>query len=100
MSLCPGPAFEPLRKLPELIAWISLCTGVSTTPPIEENTLDGLRLRRQGPDQCACDLAVVVAAFDAKATSMIHQSPPFPPIPAEIKNGAMSFTVPVDFVVR
>ncbi|MBR0914466.1 TonB family protein [Bradyrhizobium japonicum] len=41
-----------------------------------------------------------VAAFDAKATSMIHQASPFPPIPAEIKNGSMSFTVPVDFIVR
>lgn len=41
-----------------------------------------------------------VAAFDAKATSMIHQASPFPPIPAEIKNSSMSFTVPVDFIVR
>ncbi|MBR0840046.1 energy transducer TonB [Bradyrhizobium liaoningense] len=41
-----------------------------------------------------------VAAFDAKATSMIQQASPFPPIPAEIKNGTMSFSVPVEFVVR
>ena len=31
---------------------------------------------------------------------MIHQASPFPPIPAEIKNSSMSFTVPVDFIVR
>lgn len=41
-----------------------------------------------------------IAAFDAKATSMIHQASPFPPIPAEIKNGSMSFSIPVEFVVR
>ncbi|WP_431205048.1 TonB family protein [Bradyrhizobium betae] len=41
-----------------------------------------------------------VAAFDVKATSMIHQASPFPPIPAEIKNNAMSFSIPVEFTVR
>ncbi|MGT2435690.1 TonB family protein [Bradyrhizobium betae] len=41
-----------------------------------------------------------VAAFDVKATSMIRQASPFPPIPAEIKNNAMSFSIPVEFTVR
>ncbi len=41
-----------------------------------------------------------VAAFDAQAMSMIRQASPFPPIPAEIKNSSMSFTVPVEFIVR
>ncbi|MGX1319962.1 protein TonB [Bradyrhizobium sp. USDA 377] len=41
-----------------------------------------------------------VAAFDAKAQSMIHQAAPFPPIPPEIKNSSMGFTIPVDFIVR
>ena len=41
-----------------------------------------------------------VAAFDAKALSMIRQAAPFPPIPPEIKNSSMDFTVPVDFTVR
>ncbi|MHB0769981.1 TonB family protein [Bradyrhizobium sp. 5.13L] len=41
-----------------------------------------------------------VAAFDAKATSMIQQASPFPPIPPEIKNATMSFTIPVEFTVR
>lgn len=41
-----------------------------------------------------------VAAFDGQAMSMIRQASPFPPIPAEIKNGSMSFTIPVEFTVR
>ncbi|WP_375312731.1 energy transducer TonB [Bradyrhizobium sp. A5] len=41
-----------------------------------------------------------VAAFDAQAMSMIRQASPFPPIPEEIKNGAMSFSIPVEFTVR
>ncbi|MCK1734514.1 energy transducer TonB [Bradyrhizobium sp. 138] len=41
-----------------------------------------------------------VAAFDAKALSMIRQAAPFPPIPPEIKNSSMDFTIPVDFTVQ
>lgn len=41
-----------------------------------------------------------VAAFDAQAMSMARQASPFPPIPDEIKNGSMSFTIPVEFTVR
>ncbi len=41
-----------------------------------------------------------VAAFDAQAMAMIRQASPFPPIPDEIKNGSMSFTIPVEFTVR
>ncbi|MDN3274959.1 energy transducer TonB [Frankia sp. RB7] len=41
-----------------------------------------------------------VPAFDAQAMSMVRQASPFPPIPDEIKNGAMSFTIPVEFTVR
>lgn len=41
-----------------------------------------------------------VAAFDAKALSMIRQAAPFPPFPPEIMNSSMDFTVPVDFTVR
>ncbi|WP_426613642.1 TonB family protein [Bradyrhizobium sp. McL0616] len=41
-----------------------------------------------------------VAAFDAQAMSMVRQASPFPPIPDEIKNGAMSFSIPVEFTVR
>lgn len=41
-----------------------------------------------------------VAAFDAQAMSMIRQAQPFPPIPPEITNGSMSFTIPVEFTVR
>ncbi|WP_027553285.1 energy transducer TonB [Bradyrhizobium sp. Cp5.3] len=41
-----------------------------------------------------------VAAFDAQAMSMIRQASPFPPVPPEIKNGSMSFTIPVEFTVR
>ncbi|MCK1739316.1 energy transducer TonB [Bradyrhizobium sp. 139] len=41
-----------------------------------------------------------VAVFDAQAMSMIRQASPFPPIPDEIKNGAMSFSIPVEFTVR
>jgi protein TonB len=41
-----------------------------------------------------------VAAFDAQAMSMVRQASPFPPIPDEIKNGTMSFTIPVEFTVR
>ncbi|UPK37086.1 energy transducer TonB [Bradyrhizobium sp. 186] len=41
-----------------------------------------------------------VAAFDAQAMSMIRQAQPFPPIPAEIKNGSMGFAIPVEFTVR
>jgi protein TonB len=41
-----------------------------------------------------------VAAFDAQAMSMVRQASPFPPIPDEIKNSAMSFTIPVEFTVR
>jgi protein TonB len=41
-----------------------------------------------------------VAAFDAQAMAMIRQASPFPPIPEEIRNGAMSFSIPVEFTVR
>jgi len=41
-----------------------------------------------------------VAAFDTQAMSMIRQASPFPPIPDEIRNGAMSFSIPVEFTVR
>lgn len=41
-----------------------------------------------------------IAAFDAQAMSMVRQASPFPPIPDEIKNGAMSFSIPVEFTVR
>ncbi|MBW7971295.1 energy transducer TonB [Bradyrhizobium sp. BR 10289] len=41
-----------------------------------------------------------VAAFDAQALSMIRQASPFPPIPDEIRGGAMSFSIPVEFTVR
>lgn len=41
-----------------------------------------------------------VAAFDAQAMSMVRQASPFPPFPDEIKNGSMSFTIPVEFTVR
>lgn len=41
-----------------------------------------------------------VAVFDAQAMAMIRQASPFPPIPDEIKNGSMSFTIPVEFTVR
>ena len=41
-----------------------------------------------------------VVAFDAQAMSMVRQASPFPPIPDEIKNGSMSFTIPVEFTVR
>lgn len=41
-----------------------------------------------------------VAAFDTQAMSMVRQASPFPPIPDEIKNGSMSFTIPVEFTVR
>lgn len=41
-----------------------------------------------------------VAAFDAQAMAMVRQASPFPPIPDEIRNGAMSFSIPVEFTVR
>ena len=41
-----------------------------------------------------------VAAFDAQAMAMIRQASPFPPIPDEIRNGTMSFSIPVEFTVR
>lgn len=41
-----------------------------------------------------------IAAFDAQAMSMVRQASPFPPMPDEIKNGSMSFTIPVEFTVR
>ncbi|MDF0582253.1 energy transducer TonB [Bradyrhizobium yuanmingense] len=41
-----------------------------------------------------------VAAFDTQAMSMLRRASPFPPIPDEIKKGAMSFTIPVEFTVR
>ncbi|WP_407114978.1 TonB family protein [Bradyrhizobium sp. LMG 9283] len=41
-----------------------------------------------------------IAAFDAQAMSMVRQASPFPPFPDEIKNGSMSFTIPVEFTVR
>ncbi|TFV72712.1 energy transducer TonB [Bradyrhizobium frederickii] len=41
-----------------------------------------------------------VAAFDTQAMAMVRQASPFPPVPDEIKNGAMSFTIPVEFTVR
>ncbi|GMO11498.1 energy transducer TonB [Bradyrhizobium sp. TM233] len=41
-----------------------------------------------------------VAAFDAQAMSMVRQASPFPPVPDEIRNGSMSFSIPVEFTVR
>lgn len=41
-----------------------------------------------------------IAVFDAQAMSMVRQASPFPPMPDEIKNGSMSFTIPVEFTVR
>lgn len=41
-----------------------------------------------------------VAPFDAQAMSMIRQASPFPPIPDEIRNSTMSFSIPVEFTVR
>ncbi|MDX3968683.1 MAG: energy transducer TonB [Bradyrhizobium sp.] len=41
-----------------------------------------------------------VAAFDAQAMAMIRQASPFPPFPDEIRNGSMSFSIPVEFTVR
>lgn len=41
-----------------------------------------------------------VAAFDAQAMSMLRQAAPFPPFPDEIRNGSMSFAIPVEFTVR
>lgn len=41
-----------------------------------------------------------IAAFDAQAMSMVRQASPFPPMPDEIKNGSMRFTIPVEFTVR
>jgi protein TonB len=41
-----------------------------------------------------------VAAFDAQAMSMARQASPFPPIPDEIRNCVMSFSIPVEFTVR
>ena len=38
-----------------------------------------------------------VAAFDAHASAIARQAQPFPPIPAEIPNGSMSFTIPLRF---
>ncbi|MBR1248139.1 energy transducer TonB [Bradyrhizobium sp. AUGA SZCCT0169] len=41
-----------------------------------------------------------VAALDAQASAMIRQASPFPPIPSEIPQGSISFTIPVAFTVR
>lgn len=41
-----------------------------------------------------------IAAFDAQAMAMVRQASPFPPIPDEVRNGSMSFTIPVEFTVR
>lgn len=41
-----------------------------------------------------------VAVFDAQAMAMIRQASPFPPFPDEIRNGSMSFSIPVEFTVR
>ena len=41
-----------------------------------------------------------VAAFDAQAVAMIRQASPFPPIPPEIPQGSISFSIPVAFTVR
>jgi periplasmic protein TonB len=41
-----------------------------------------------------------VVAFDAQAMSMVRQASPFPPIPDEVRNGSMSFSIPVEFTVR
>ena len=41
-----------------------------------------------------------VAALDAQASAMIRQASPFPPIPTEIPQGSISFTIPVAFTVR
>ncbi|MCA6123111.1 energy transducer TonB [Bradyrhizobium sp. WSM 1704] len=39
-------------------------------------------------------------AFDARAMAMVRQAQPFPPIPPEVAQGAIGFTVPVAFVPR
>jgi protein TonB len=41
-----------------------------------------------------------VVAFDAQAMAMVRQAQPFPPFPAELTSGSMSFTIPVEFTVR
>jgi len=38
--------------------------------------------------------------FDARALAMLRQAQPFPPIPAEITQGSMGFSVPVAFEPR
>ena len=38
-----------------------------------------------------------VAAFDAHAASIARAAAPFPPIPAEIPNGSISFSIPLRF---
>lgn len=38
-----------------------------------------------------------VAALDAQAVAMVRQASPFPPIPPEIKDGSLSFSIPVAF---
>ena len=39
-------------------------------------------------------------AFDARAMAMVRQAQPFPPIPPEVAQGAIGFSVPVAFVPR
>ncbi|VIO80243.1 hypothetical protein CI1B_83350 [Bradyrhizobium ivorense] len=39
-------------------------------------------------------------AFDARALAMVRQAQPFPPIPPEVTQGAIAFSVPVAFVPR
>ena len=41
-----------------------------------------------------------VAALDAQAAAMVRQASPFPPIPPEIKDGSLSFSIPVNFTRR
>jgi len=40
------------------------------------------------------------AALDAETMAMVHRAQPFPPFPPEMKQGSMSFSVPVSFSIR
>jgi len=40
------------------------------------------------------------AALDAQAMSMVRRAQPFPPIPPEINQSSIAFTIPVEYAVR
>jgi len=40
------------------------------------------------------------AALDAETMAMVHRAQPFPPFPPDMKQGSMSFSVPVSFSIR